>query len=41
VKVAARVWRDRGRGEHIFAGRAFAAGEERDLGDIQVKPSGE
>jgi hypothetical protein len=37
VKVGARV----ARGERIFDGLAFAAGEDRDLGDVRVKPTRE
>jgi RNA polymerase sigma factor (sigma-70 family) len=39
VKVGARVsWRYQP-AERIFAGRTFAAGEERDLGDVRVRPA--
>jgi RNA polymerase sigma factor (sigma-70 family) len=42
LKVSARVRRDHHQlAEQIFESKAFAAGEERDLGDIKVKPSKE
>jgi RNA polymerase sigma factor (sigma-70 family) len=41
VKVGARVSRRYQEAERIFDARTFAAGEDRDLGDIRVKPAGE
>jgi protocatechuate 3,4-dioxygenase beta subunit len=41
VTVSARVSRRYQEAERIFESRAFAAGEDRDLGDVRVKPAGE
>jgi hypothetical protein len=41
VKVGARVFRRYQEAEHIFDARTFAAGEERDLGDIRIQPAKE
>jgi RNA polymerase sigma factor (sigma-70 family) len=41
AKLSARVMRKNELGDQIFEGLGFSAGEERDLGDIKVKPAKE